>query len=187
MRSLGRAGPGNENANVNNSTEINRAMTCMAPRYQPTCATISETAGKVPSASDQTFARCSASCLGEGIQRQQPCPIQSSIAAEPSRAAMTGPTKAGQSSWPPLAWQSLQPLCRTGRIPSMRLIDLSRARRLFVNSATGRNARPNSSGWMGTRPGSDSARSQSIGVRKRSRSRAILAQPQLILDSWRGI
>ncbi|MEH2506701.1 hypothetical protein V1290_005512 [Bradyrhizobium sp. AZCC 1578] len=53
MRSLGRADPGNENANVNNSTGISRAMTCMAPQYQPTYATISGRAEKVPSVRDQ--------------------------------------------------------------------------------------------------------------------------------------
>jgi hypothetical protein len=53
MRSLGRADPGNENANVNNSTGISRAMTCMGSQYQPTCATVSERAGKVPSACGQ--------------------------------------------------------------------------------------------------------------------------------------
>lgn len=36
MRSLGRANPGNENANVNNSTGISRAMTCMGSQHQPT-------------------------------------------------------------------------------------------------------------------------------------------------------
>jgi len=49
MRSLGRADPGNATANVNNSIGISRAMTCMAPQCQPTCATISGIAGKVPS------------------------------------------------------------------------------------------------------------------------------------------
>ena len=32
MRSLDRADPGNENANINNSIGISRAMTCMAPQ-----------------------------------------------------------------------------------------------------------------------------------------------------------
>ena len=31
---LGRANPGTENANVNNSTAISRAEVCMAPQYQ---------------------------------------------------------------------------------------------------------------------------------------------------------
>lgn len=53
MRSLGRADPGNENANVNNSTGISRAMTCMALQYQPNYATISGRRGKVPSVCDQ--------------------------------------------------------------------------------------------------------------------------------------
>jgi hypothetical protein len=34
VRSLGRADPGNENANVNTSTEISCAGTCMTPEYQ---------------------------------------------------------------------------------------------------------------------------------------------------------
>jgi hypothetical protein len=53
MRSPGRADPGNENANVNNSTGISRAMICIGSQYQTTCATISERAGKVPSACGQ--------------------------------------------------------------------------------------------------------------------------------------
>jgi len=34
MRSLGRADPGDENANVKNSTKISRAEICMGPGYQ---------------------------------------------------------------------------------------------------------------------------------------------------------